>query len=199
MSITIYVEGGGDSKELRARCRAGFSEFCRKIGIKAMPRIVASGSRQDAYDDFLTKLKTSKGDIVLLWVDSEDPMKDIEKTWDHLNARDGWKKPSGATDESALMMVTCMESWLVSDRPTLEAFFKKDLQASGLPSVVDLEGRERHAIQDALAHASRNCGNPYQKGKRSFELLGNIRPYHIATHCPSAERCIRLLKQHCDA
>lgn len=43
--MKIYVEGGGDSKELKTRCRRGFSNFFEKAGLKGrMPRVVACGS-----------------------------------------------------------------------------------------------------------------------------------------------------------
>lgn len=55
MSVKVYVEGGGDSSALKRKCREGFREFFRKIGLQGrMPRIVACGPRNNAYDDFCT-------------------------------------------------------------------------------------------------------------------------------------------------
>ena len=34
VSIKIYVEGGGDRKDLKTRCRQGFSKFFEKAGFK---------------------------------------------------------------------------------------------------------------------------------------------------------------------
>ena len=53
VSVKIYVEGGGDSKELRTRCREGYSKLIKKLGfVGRMPKIVACGGRNKAYEDF---------------------------------------------------------------------------------------------------------------------------------------------------
>jgi hypothetical protein len=76
-------------------------------------------------------------------VDSEDPVDDPDKTWAHLKKRDGWDRPSGATDEQVLLMTTCMETWIVADRATIKAHYLQKLQESGLPATYDLENRSR--------------------------------------------------------
>ncbi len=44
--VKVYVEGGGDSKELRTRCREGFSKLVERAGFKdRMPKFVACGGR----------------------------------------------------------------------------------------------------------------------------------------------------------
>ena len=44
-SSVIYLEGGGESKELHSRCREGFRKLLEKNGFKGnMPRLVACGS-----------------------------------------------------------------------------------------------------------------------------------------------------------
>jgi len=54
-----------------------------------MPRLIACGGRAQAFDKFCTALKNRKeGDIILLWIDSEDFITDIEQTWLHLTTRD---------------------------------------------------------------------------------------------------------------
>ncbi|WP_156013419.1 hypothetical protein [Thioalkalivibrio sp. HK1] len=46
MKIKIYVEGGGDIKVLKTKCRKGFRNFFRKAGLDGrMPRVVACGGR----------------------------------------------------------------------------------------------------------------------------------------------------------
>ena len=74
MNVKAYVEGGGDTNALKTKCRQGFSEFFRKAGLAGrMPRIVASGSRRNAYEDFCTALKKAAADqFIVLLVDSED-------------------------------------------------------------------------------------------------------------------------------
>jgi len=73
VKVKIYVEGGGDTRDLKTQCRQGFSEFFRKAGLEGhMPRIVAGGSRGRAFADFCTALKQAReGDFIVLLVDSE--------------------------------------------------------------------------------------------------------------------------------
>jgi hypothetical protein len=130
---------------------------------------------------------------VFLWIDSEDPMPDIEATWEHLQARDHWDRPNGATNEQVLFMTTCMETWIVADRATLAEHYGADLQQSALPALHNLEGRPRDAIQNALTHATRSCSNAYTKGKRSFEVLSQLDPATLSQHLPSFRRVRRIL------
>ena len=110
MKTTIYLEGGGDTRDLKSRCREGFHKLLLRCGFAGrMPHLVACGGRDAAFDDFKTGLAHAKdGDFVGLWIDSEDPMADIKATWSHLKTRDNWDKPDGATDEQVLLMTACM-------------------------------------------------------------------------------------------
>ena len=57
MRVSIYVEGGGDSKDLHVRCREGFKKLIGKAGFRdRMPGIVACGGRQHAFDMFRTAI-----------------------------------------------------------------------------------------------------------------------------------------------
>jgi hypothetical protein len=122
------------------------------VNVEKMPRLVACGGRNDAYDSFSTAKSQGLGnDASLLWVDSEDPVANIEATWTHLTQRDGWAKPPTSTDEDVLLMVTCMETWLVADRKTLGMHCGKSLNESSLPSLQDIEGRERQVVPLGIA------------------------------------------------
>ena len=190
----IYVEGGGTTSALKTRCREGFRKLLGNSGFEGkMPRIVPCGSRNEAYDDFKTAHAQGKDGYVALLVDSEDPVKDPEDTWRHLNERDGWARPAEVRDEQALLMTTCMETWIVADRPSLRKHYGAKLQESALPSLTDLEGRNRHDIQDALSRATRNCKNAYAKDKRSFEVLSVVQRRSLET-LPSYRRMIRILE-----
>ena len=118
----------------------------------------------------------------MLLVDSEDPV--IAQPWNHLQARDGWTCTDGASEDQAQLMVTCMETWIMADHSGLEKCFGADLQASALLPVNELESRTRDEVQDALEHATRNCGHrkKYRKGKKSFQVLGMIDPTALKEH-----------------
>jgi len=116
VSAVIYLEGGGDSKELHARCREGFRKLLEKSGFHGrMPRLVACGGRDAVFGDFQRAHSVSTTPYVAMWIDSEKPMANVEETWRHLRAVPTvlqWDRPDGAEDEQVLFMTTCMESWI---------------------------------------------------------------------------------------
>ena len=195
MKSHIYIEGG-ESKEDQVRCREGFRKLFEKAGFSAqrrMPRLSACGSRGSAFDDFKTALKGStKEDYIGMLVDSEDPVADIEKTWDHLRTRDGWQKPSGSQDEQVLFMTTCMETWIVADRASLKEHYGHKLKENALPPLQNLEQRNRHELHESLVRATGDCSNAYAKGKRSFEALGKL-DVEALKSLPSFARILRIL------
>jgi hypothetical protein len=202
VSATVYLEGGArgpDSKELQIRCREGFRKLLEKCGYKEekrMPRLIACGSRHNAFEDFtIGHAGKEAGDYVGLWIDSEDPLADLEATWEHLRRRDNWTQPAVATNDQVLFMTTCMETLFASDRAALAEHYGTKLQVSALPPLVDLENRDRHDIQESLVHATRGCTNAYAKGKRSFEILAELTPGTLETHLPSFGRTRRILNR----
>lgn len=196
MRAYIYIEGGGDSKELHVRCRQGFRQLLERCGFSGrMPRLVACGGRSAAYSDFKTAYESNKAEYVAMLIDSEEPVSNPEETWDHLRNCDRWERPDGADDEQVLFMTTCMESWIAADHDTLGQHYGNNLQKSALPSLISLEQSNRQNIQERLKHATRNCSNAYQKGKRSFEILGKLKPETIESHLPAFQRTKRILNE----
>lgn len=197
MKATIILEGaasGPDSKYLQIRCREGFRKLIDRCEFRRSPALKASGGRGQAFKDFTREHRRSAADeCVFLLVDSEDPIGDVEAPWAHLKERDNWDKPASATDEQALLMTTCMETWIVADVEALRAHYGAELSENGLPSLTDLESKHRHAVQDSLVHASRKCRNKYEKGKRSFDILSRLNPDELEKHLPSFKRCRRIL------
>jgi hypothetical protein len=177
VSVTIFVEGGGESKELRSRCREGFSKLIEKIGfVGHMPRIVACGGRKNAYDMFNTAMASVGYDeYPILLVDSEDPISS-DRPWDHLYISDSWGRPVGANDDQAQMMATCMETWIMVDHEALHKVFGSCLLERNLIPVDNLEKRSRQELLEALKSATNNCGRNkgYDKGKRSFQILAEL-------------------------
>ena len=196
----IYVEGGSsDSSALNVRCREAFNVLFQKCGFQGrMPRVIACGSRRQAYDDFCTALTQRSPGPIFLLVDSEDPVTDTKKPWRHLHGRDGWECPAGATDDQALLMTTCMETWIVADRDGLRKHYEhhqRCLRPASLPAAVNLEARDRHAIQDALVAATQDCTNAYAKNKRSFAALAGVDPATLRNLLPAFARMVRILDE----
>ena len=159
-----------------------------------MPRLVASGSRNTAFDNFKTALSNASGaEYVALLIDSEDPVSDVEKTWEHLRRSDTWQRPRGVGDDQVLLMTTCMETWMVADRSALRDHFGRNLRPERLPPLTNLERRARGEVQRKLENATRDCAAPYAKGPRSYEVLGKLSPDTLESHLPSFKRTRRIL------
>ena len=179
MSFKLYVEGGGDRAELRTACRRAFTKFIEKAGAAGrMPRIVACGSRQNAYDSFKTA-HVEEGAGAMLLVDAEAPVTS-QGPWQHLNARDGWERPDAATDEQCHLMVQVMESWFLADRDALASFYGNGFRRASLPQNSNIEQVSKQDIFDGLRHATRDV----KKGRR-----GNLVSIRSAptpwTPCPT--------------
>lgn len=197
MSAAIFIEGsklGEDSKEMDVRCRKAFHALLDPICPKRKPSIHPCGGRDRAFKDFQTAHKQEKAKFVALLVDSEDPVEDLKKPWEHLKKRDNWDRPKGANDDQVFFMTTCMETWIVANREALKAHFKQNFQENALPPLHDLENRHRHDVLAKLEHATRNCPNTFKKGNRSFEILAKLSPTVLRSHLPSFKRMEDILK-----
>jgi hypothetical protein len=154
VSVRIYIEGGGDSKDLQSRCREGFRKLIERTGFEGrMPSTVVCGGRNNAYDMFKIALRSADvNEFPMLLVDSEEPV--TTAPWDHLKSRDGWDRPAGAEDDQAQMMVTCMETWIMADHEALRKVFGAHLREGALLPQIDLEKRSRQDLLDALKNAT---------------------------------------------
>ena len=198
MKVRIYVEGGGDGRNLRTRCRRGFSAFLEKATLAGhMPRIVASGGRRAAFDDFCAALNASdQEEFVVLLVDSEGPVPQGPGPWHHLRARDGWDQPAEATDENVHLMVQCMENWFLADRDTLAAYFGKGFNPNALPGHRDIEEVAKTDVLDGLRNATRQCqSGRYDKGRHSFAILERADSAKILVASPHAQRLVDTLRE----
>jgi hypothetical protein len=212
--VKLYVEGGGDTASLKAACREGFSKFLERAGLAGrMPRIVACGSRADAYDSFCTAV--GSGDMAMLLVDSEAPVvpvaqlgdatkradRDRWQPWQHLHQREGdrWDKPAGTEDLQCHLMVQCMESWFLADRKALKQFFDPGFKESQLPAAANpAEQVAKATVYQALAKATDACKtkSPYGKGEHSFKLLTLVDPEKVQQVSPWALRLVETLQKH---
>ncbi len=194
--VRIYIEGGGDSRSLHIKCREGFRKLFEKAGLAGrMPSAKACGGRQAAYDDFCTAIAVAAPDeYPMLLVDSESAV--IQEPWVHLRHQDNWTRPPGTDDDRAQLMVQCMETWCLADRHAMRRVFGHKLIENALPALHDIENRSKDDVQGALADATRDCGKDkkYQKGWRSFELVGHLDPRELSKHLPHFARLCAVLK-----
>lgn len=197
MKVKVYVEGGGDNRSLRAQCREGFRDFFCKAGLEGrMPRIVASGRRMKAFEDFRNALQQAGAeDFIVLLVDSEDSVGVEEGSWAHLKRRDNWDRPVAATDENAHLMVQCMESWFLADKDKLATFFGDGFHRKALPARPEVEDISKKNVRDSLEAASRHCGKKgkYDKGQHSFKILARLNPAKVTASSPHVKRLLETL------
>ncbi len=206
MSAYVYLEGGASgpnsedgssSKYLTIRCQEAFHTLLDRMGFRGRkPRLVACGGRDRVYSRFCTAHQAGGG-YIAMWIDSEEPLADIEQAWEHLaqvTTVAAWEKPEGSDNDQVLFMTTCMETWIVADRAALRLHYGHKLSENALPPLHDLEGRGRHDVQDRLQRATKDCKNAFAKGKRSFEVLEKIDPTVLKQHLRSFVRVERILR-----
>ena len=196
MNVTVYVEGGGNVRQTKKRCRQGFSALFRKAGLSGrMPRIFAAGGRADTWHAFRTALGGAReNDFIVLLVDSEAPVTDGGTPWGHLRERDRWGRPAGATEDSAHLMVQCMESWFLADVDALAAFFGDGFNRAALPRRLDVESISTHDLERGLRRATRpSRKGEYHKGRHSFEILAELDPGRVVAASPHAKRLVDTL------
>ena len=164
-----------------------------------MPKIIPCGSREKTYDRFCIAINDTKDDsFIVLLVDSEAAVASGDSPWEHLRKCDNkWIQPSAAADNSAQLMVQCMEAWFVADRQSLGAYFGKDFNASALPPERDdVEAIAKRDLEPTLKQATKSCSKgSYNKGRHSFELLEVLDPGKVMESSPHARRLIDALNQ----
>ena len=202
MSVRLYVEGGGSRAELKSKCRKGFRDLLCRAGFAGrLPKVVACGPRDTAFNGFKSAISRLSGYPILL-VDSEDLVANGNRpnnpsgAWRHLKSRDNWQRPNTAHDDQAQLMVTCMETWLLADPDALLSHFPGMNQHKLLPDV-GLEGRRREDVKVALDRAtSPSRKGSYNKGRDSFDLLSKVEPTKLKCKLPHFQRLINTLDNH---
>jgi hypothetical protein len=196
VKITIYAEGGGDTRLQQASCRKGFSEFFKKLDIKLS--VIACGGRLMAYKDFCKALKNCKKDeYCVLLVDSEAPVTNISK-WQHVLLRDGdkWQKPDNATENHLHFMVECMEAWLIADKQTLADYYGKAFDPNTLSKNTDIEDVSKNDLLKSLKNATKKTTKgEYSKGGHSFDLLSRINAHKVVEQSTYASALYNSLQE----
>jgi len=195
VSVRIYVEGGFQGST-KSDCRSAFRSFLGKAIPPRSFSVIASGSRNDAFEDFREALKRHPGDYIILLVDSEQPV--TTGPWQHLKDRtgDNWLRPTKASEDQAHLMVQVMESWFLADKQVLTEYYGQGFLAGSLPGQPNIELVAKQDVFNALQHASRKTQKgEYHKTRHGFDLLELINPKRVRTASPHAERFLAVLER----
>ena len=198
VTATLYIKGGGEGRELRARFCEGWKEFFNSAGVGGRTKIVRGGGRRQTFARFVTAVSdNSPGTVPFLLVDSEGPVAPRHSVWQHLHARDRWVRPAEAGDDRAFLMVQVMETWFLADRGALRSYFGAGFGEKALKAWCNLEDVPKSTVLEALERATASCRKRYSKGSKgkvSFELLARVDPARIEAACPHAKAFLNELR-----
>ena len=186
VAIRIYVEGGGDRKDLQTRCRDGFRKLLERVAPRrGQLTIVACGSRNEAFKSFKLATEHPEPDTAyLLLVDAEEVVAKNRKPWQHLAARDAWERPAAVTDDAVHLMAVMTETWLLADPAALAAYYGDGFKKNVLPPAADLEGVAKKDVMLALERATKGTAKKSYAKSHGWELVGKISPEAIRARRP---------------
>lgn len=198
MTVTIYVEGGGQNSASVIRCKRGFDEYCRKLAPAGRrPTVVACGSRERAFDRFQIDLARGVADsLCVLLVDSESPVQQDVEAVTHLQRTDGWRFPP-LRHWCVFLMVQAMEAWLFADRDALATFYGNGFRPNALRgSERSVEAIAKDDLEISLIRASREARTKgqYKKATHAFELIALIDPGKVESASPHAAAFNKFLR-----
>ena len=202
ISLTIYMEGGGDSNGQLAQLRTGMDRFLTPIKDRFREKhwrwkLIPCGGRRSAYDKFSNAMKNQKpGEKIILLVDAEAPITESTRTL-HLEKRpgDGWDL-SGVSEDHIHLMAQSMEAWIVADPEALSEYYGQNFLVNKLPVRQNLEEEPKVDCAAKLADATRNTQKgEYKKIKHAAELLGKISSAKVRERCPHAETLFSTLNK----
>jgi Domain of unknown function (DUF4276) len=192
--LTIYMEGGGDSKDQKALLRQGMSRFLATLKDKASAqnwkwKLTMCGGRRAAYEAFLNaRLRPIAGELIVLLVDSEAPVSAATRAA-HLRDRagDGWNL-KGVPEAHIHLMVQAMETWVVADPDALAIYYGQKFLRNALPTRANLEEEPKEDCAKKLSTATRQTQKgEYQKIRHAADLLARISSEKVRARCPHAE------------
>ena len=202
--IRIYVEGGGDGKETKARLRTAFGAFLRELRDRARARrvrwnIVVCGGRSSAFDNYRVALRSHPDALNLLLVDSEAPVT-VNSPWQHLKSHSGdnWDNP-GVEDKHCHLMVQATEAWLIADRETLREYYGREFHEDALPANPNVEEIDKRTLFDSLKRATRHTSKgAYHKTRHAPMLLERVRPGEVRSRATFCDRLFKLVSAEID-
>jgi Domain of unknown function (DUF4276) len=180
MRPTVYLEGGGDTASQQKAYRIGFAKM---IDNKAS--VIACGGNVRTHEKFIEH-EPSRGETVLLLVDSELPVAEADTALGHLRRTTEWTWPSWVREEHVHLMATTIETWISCDPEALAKYFGPAFNVSKLVATVPIESADKATVLAKLIAATEGGKNGgYAKSpKHSADLLELLEPHKIAEKAP---------------
>jgi hypothetical protein len=194
--IRIYIEGGGDDRETKAKFRMGFTSFFKPITeIVRSKRIrwalIASGSRQGCFDDFQMALQSHPQAFNIMLVDAEGEV--THNVIQQLRQRDNWELTN--SEDHYQLMAQTMEAWFIADKDKLVEYYGQGFLPNAIPNTIDVEQIEKATLISSLERASRHTQKgKYAKIKHGAELMALIDPQIIRMRARHCDRLFQLLE-----
>ena len=189
VKIRLYIEGGGDGKETKAKMRKGFRELLKQFELD----ITMCGPRNRAFRDFKTALKSHPNDLNILLVDAEVPVTN-DSPWQHLKLRDDWDRPPGVDEDQCHLMVQLMEAWLIADVEALKQYYGQNFLENAIPKTSNVETIDKPRIEKSLQRATRSTTKgEYEKIKHASKLLAMLDVAKVRQASPSCDRLFTTL------
>lgn len=196
--IRLYVEGGGEGKETKARIREGLHIFLQTVIELARSKrvkwqIIACGPRTKAFSAFEMALATHPEAYNILLVDAEGPVS--TSPWQHLQDHDNWRV-SGLDDQHCHLMVQTMEAWLIADKEALARFYGPGFREGVLPQHAHVEQIDKNTLLSAIQAATRHTSKgEYHKIRHGCVLLAHLESAKVRRAAPHCERLFITLEQ----
>lgn len=197
-SIAIFMEGGGQGKESRAKLRKGMDAFLRELKETARAKswgwnLSCNGSRNATFKDFEIARRGGDHTLVVLLVDAEGPVSASPR--DHLSAKEGWNMRD-YKDDAIHLMVQTMETWILADSEALANYYGQNFARNALRKSDNLEKVSKVDVEQALKQATQETQKgAYHKNKikHASDLLKRIDPKKVRKKCRHCDRLFSML------
>lgn len=189
--VIVYLEGGGKGKEGPAALRQGMTEFLGRVVDRRRIQVICCGAVP--VQEYRACKLASPSDHRVLLVDSEAP---VDGSPAQVVASRAGRAAGELVDDDCLLMVQCMESWLVADAAALEAFFGAGFRKSALPRRKNIEDEPKDQVLGKLrAAVAKTAKQKYHKINHGAVLLGKIDPSVVRQRAPHCHRLLTRLTE----
>jgi hypothetical protein len=197
--IRIYVEGGGDQKDRRAKLREGFGIFLKELRQECQRRrigwkLILCGADQGACEQFRDALDQHSEALCLLLVDADQPVQGTARAHIETLHRRAF---DAAGDRQFHLMAQVMESWFLADPDALAAHFGRDFHRNALPKHADVEAVPKEQVLGALERAAKDTKKGgYDKIQDGAALLQKISPEKTRKQARHCDQLFKDIRQH---